>query len=223
MGTNEQEYAWMDEGWASFFDYNLTDSLAHGGGFSRGYGSVAGNDFDVPLMIRTSNLRGNSYGIAAYQRPQAAYLVLQDMLGYEKFHHCMVTYMDRWKGKHPMPLDFFNTWNAASGTDLNWFWKTWFYDYGYPDLAVSKVESVPAGGMDIVTITRIGQLPIPVFATITYSDGEKEKVHRTAAVWQNETINTVQLAGKKGKTIQSVELGHKSVADSDKANNTWKK
>jgi hypothetical protein len=223
MGANEQEYAWMDEGWASFFDYNLTDSLAHGAGFSRGYGAVAGNDFDVPLMIRTSNLRGNSYGIAAYQRPQAAYLILQDMLGYERFHRCMVTYMDRWKGKHPMPLDFFNTWNDASGIDLNWFWKAWFYDYGYPDLAVSKVETNPAAGIDMVTVTRVGRLPIPVFATLTYSDGEKEKLHYPADVWQNETTNSVQLSGKRGKIIQSVEVGHKSVADSDKSNNKWPK
>lgn len=221
MGTNEQEYAWMDEGWASFFDYHLTDSLIQNAGFARGYGSVAGLDFDVPLMIRTSNLRGNSYGIAAYQRPQAAYLVLYDMLGYETFHRCMVTYMDRWKGKHPMPLDFFNTWNAAAGIDLDWFWKAWFYDYGYPDLAVAGVEA--GSGADIITIKKVGNMPIPVFANITYTDGSKETIHRGADIWKNETVNSVQLPGKRGKTIKTVELGHKSVADASKSNNKWEK
>ncbi len=223
MGTNEQEYAWMDEGWASFFDYHLTDSLSQGKGFARGYGNVSGNDFDIPLMVRTSNMRGQSYGIAAYQRPQAAYLVLYDMLGHDKFRQCMQVYMDQWKGKHPMPLDFFNTWNDASGTDLNWFWKSWFYDYGFPDLAVAGVEPGPATGTDMIIVKRVGKLPVPVFATITYSDGEKEKMHRPADVWKNESVNTIQLPGKKGKSVKMVELGHKSVADADKGNNKWER
>jgi hypothetical protein len=29
MGINEQDHAWMDEGWAAFFDYLLSDSLSN--------------------------------------------------------------------------------------------------------------------------------------------------------------------------------------------------
>ncbi|MBK6929425.1 MAG: M1 family metallopeptidase [Saprospirales bacterium] len=128
MGINEQEYAWMDEGWASFFDFMLADSLTNTkSGNVRGYTFVAGTDIDVPPMVRSSFLGSGAYGTASYGRPQSAYVALYDLLGYETFHRCMVEYMDRWKGKHPTPYDFFNTWNEVSGQNLDWFWKPWFY------------------------------------------------------------------------------------------------
>lgn len=130
MGINEQDYAWMDEGWGSFFDYTLSDSLSnHTLGGVRGYSFVACTDNDIPPMVRSRNL-STGYRNASYQRPQNAYLTLLDLLGYDKFHSCMTTYMDRWKGKHPAPFDFFNTWNDASGQNLDWFWRPWFFEWG---------------------------------------------------------------------------------------------
>jgi Peptidase family M1 domain len=219
MGVNEQEYAWMDEGWAAFFDYNLADSLSGGKeGGVRGYGGVAGSEWDVPLMVRTSNLRGRTYGVSSYQRPQAAYLTLLDLLGYEKFHDCMTTYIDRWKGKHPMPLDFFNTWNAAAETNLDWFWKPWFYEFGYPDLAIKAIENQKDINTDVVIVQRKGSIPVPVHLVIEYADGEKQTIHYKADIWRRGNPE-VRVMGINGRAIKSAVLGSKTIPDANPADN----
>jgi hypothetical protein len=76
MGINEQYYAWMDEGWAAFFDVLVTDSIAgKSQGRLRNYPDAAGTDMDMPPMVPSRNL-GHAYRVAAYNRPQAAYFAL---------------------------------------------------------------------------------------------------------------------------------------------------
>jgi hypothetical protein len=223
MGINEQEYAWMDEGWANFFDGLLADSLTgqkSSGG--RGYAFGAGMDSDVPPMVHSSLLNGRAYGIASYSRPQNAYLTLYDLLGYETFHRCMVAYMDRWKSKHPIPYDFFNTWNEVSGQNLDWFWKPWFFEWGYPDLGIQDVTRAAGADMDVILVEKNGTIPVPIHLEITYSDGSTQTVHQTAAVWR-EGARAVSIECEKGKTVSKVNLGDRNIPDTDRKNNAWNK
>lgn len=214
MGINEQYYAWMDEGWAAFFDVLVTDSIAgKSQGRLRNYPDAAGTDMDMPPMVPSRNL-SQAYRVAAYNRPQAAYFALYQMLGYERFHRCMVEYMNRWKGKHPQPFDFFNTWNDAAGENLDWFWKPWFFDWGYPDLAVTGVNKKG------VVIENKGTMPSTVAGEIEYSDGKKESFRRTAEVWKSGAT-TIFIPVKSGKTVKKVTLGDPLVSDAVKENNTW--
>ena len=214
MGINEQYYAWMDEGWAAFFDVLVTDSVAgKSQGRLRNYWDYAGTDMDMPPMTPSRQL-GSAYRVASYNRPQAAYMALYQMLGYERFHTCMVEYMNRWKGKHPQPFDFFHTWNAAADENLDWFWKPWFFDWGYPDLAVSGVD---AQG---VLIENTGTMPMSVRGEIEYSDGTKETFSRNAEVWKKGNTS-IRIPAAQGKTVRQVKLGHPHVSDTVKENNTW--
>ncbi len=222
MGINEQDYAWMDEGWASFFDLQLVDSLSGIKGNLRGYAFMAGTESDIPPMVRARFLSGNAYNNASYARPQSAYLTLLDLLGYDTFHHCMVAYMDRWKGKHPMPHDFFNTWNTVSGQNLDWFWKPWFFDWGYPDLGIRSVEQDQISGADVILVEKNGAMPIPVHLDIRYSDGSRETVHLNAGVWRNGETTT-RISCPAGKTAAEVTLGDRLIPDTVRKNNTWKK
>jgi len=46
--------------------------------------------------------------------------------------------------KRPMPADFFRTMEDASGVDLDWFWRGWFYSTDHCDIAIDKVTwSIP--------------------------------------------------------------------------------
>lgn len=214
MGINEQYYAWMDEGWAAFFDVLVTDSIAgKSQGRLRNYPDAAGTDMDMPPMVPSRNL-GHAYRVAAYNRPQAAYFALYQMLGYERFHKCMVEYMNRWKGKHPQPFDFFNTWNDAAGENLNWFWKPWFFDWGYPDLAVTGMDKKG------IIIENRGTMPTTVAGEITYNDGTKETFRRTAEVWKQGNTQ-IYIPVKAGKTVQQVTLGDPLVSDAVKENNIY--
>lgn len=215
MGINEQDYAWMDEGWASFFDYTLSDSLSgHKIGGVRGYANIAGTQNDVPPMVTSRNM-SSAYRNAAYQRPQNAYLTLLDLLGYETFHKCMTEYMDRWKGKHPAPFDFFQTWNDASGQNLDWFWRPWFFEWGYPDLAIERV------GAGEIVVARKGSIPVPVHVEVEYSDGSKQTFHHTAGVWKDGAQN-FRISLPAGKSVKSVQLGQKIIPDSEPKDNSWK-
>jgi hypothetical protein len=223
MGINEQYYAWMDEGWANFFEHFTSDSLSNtksqlwGGGF--------GTDWDVPPMVASRNLSGRSYGFESYTRPQFAYTQLMDLLGYETFHKCMTTYMDRWKGKHPGPYEFFHTFNDVSGQNLNWFWKPWFFEFGFPDLGISSVakleNAVGGGNKQVVYVDNIGNFPVPIHLTFAYTDGSTEVRHQTADVWKTAGRKTVPFETIAGKTLQKVTLGGKTIPDSRIKDNSW--
>ncbi len=220
MGINEQDYAWMDEGWASFFDYLLSDSLsAHQQGRVRAYSAIAGTENDVPPMVRSRNLSA-AYRNASYQRPQNAYFTLLDLLGYDTFHKCMTEYMDRWKGKHPAPFDFFNTWNDVSGQNLDWFWRAWFFEWGYPELGIRDVIKDVTGSRQVVTIVRKGNIPVPVHLEVEYTDGTKESFHQTAAIWKDGK-QLAQIACPAGKEIKKATLGQKTIPDTDPKNNQY--
>ncbi len=215
MGINEQDYAWMDEGWASFLDVLVTDSLeGRSTGRLRNYPDVAGTDADVPPMVPSRHLTNPAYRIAAYNRPQAAYFALYQLLGYERFHRCMTTYIERWKGKHPQPFDFFFTWNEAAEENLNWFWKPWFFEWGYPDLAVAGVSKKG------VIIENVGTMPQTISGTVLFEDGSEQAFWYSAAAWKSGNRTFVVPLNKRLR-VKQVRLEHPQVADADATNNLW--
>lgn len=223
MGTNEQYYAWMDEGWANFFEHFTSDSLS--GKHSGIWGGGLGSDWDVPLMVPSVNLTGASYWFDSYTRPQLAYTQLLDILGYDVFHRCMTTYMDRWKGKHPGPYEFFYTFNDVSGMDLSWFWKPWFFEFGNADLAIASVgrldNATGSSNQQVVEIQRKGNIPVAIQLNLEYSDGSRESIHKTADIWKNPGRLSVLIETTKGKTLKKARLGGKTIPDADMKNNTW--
>jgi aminopeptidase N len=48
-------------------------------------------------------------------------------MGRDLFDYAFKEYARRWAFKHPHPADFFRTMEDASGVDLDWFWRGWFY------------------------------------------------------------------------------------------------
>jgi hypothetical protein len=220
MGINEQYYGWMDEGWANFFDDHLVDSLKHEVGTANWYGYGAGSDTDVPLMVPSINTSSSSLGLHSYARPQMAYTALLDQLGYDVFHQCMTTYMDNWKSKHPMPYDFFNTFNTISGQDLNWFWKPWFFEIGDPDLAIQSVKKDETEPRFNVVIEKKGNFPVPIILLIEYSDGDRERFHYKPDVWKNGE-KTIKIPCGKGKIIKKATLGDSKTPDSNGKDNVY--
>ena len=52
----------------------------------------------------------------------------------------MREYARRWAFKRPRPADFFRTMEDASGVDLDWFWRGWFYSTDHVDVAIEGVD-----------------------------------------------------------------------------------
>ena len=79
-------------------------------------------------------------GPNAYTKPAAALNILREtILGRELFDFAFKEYANRWKYKRPTPADFFRTMEEASGVDLDWFWRGWFYTTDHVDISLDRV------------------------------------------------------------------------------------
>jgi hypothetical protein len=93
----------------------------------------------VPIMTNSESIM--QFGPNAYSKPATALNILREtILGRSLFDFSFKEYARRWKFKRPMPADFFRTMEDASGIDLDWFWRGWFYTTDHCDIAISKVE-----------------------------------------------------------------------------------
>ena len=225
MGIDETRYAFMDEGWATTLEYLI--------GVSQRGAEVADPFFrrfrvsrwihdssaaaDLPIITPADELT-SGYGANAYGKAALGYLAMKDLLGDDLFRTCLHAYMDRWHGKHPTPWDFFYTFDDVSGRDLDWFWRRWFFDNSYIDMAVTGVRQV-AGGYD-VDLANIGGMDAPVDLVLSYQDGSTETLHQTPAIWQvdgHEATVPVRTTG----ALRSVTLDHGIWMDADTSNDSW--
>ncbi|MBD3223399.1 MAG: hypothetical protein GF313_01615 [Caldithrix sp.] len=224
MGTNERKYAWMDEGWAVMLPFELQARLADYDPIKKivdRYAKTAGEELDLPMIATTivfgSNAYRPGYRTSAYTRPGLAYLYLQDVLGNETFKKTLQAFMQRWKGKHPMPFDFFYTFNEVSGQNLNWFWKPWFFEFGYPDLTIDDVQQ----NDDRLTfrVRKNGRLPVPLNVKFVYADGSSDSLHFSTNIWK--TTDTFEKTIQTDKPLQKLDINHPHVPDVHKSNNIY--
>ncbi len=218
LGTNETKYAWMDEGWASIGEWLISpmidSSIVDEYGVSA-VSALSGRDVDQPIITLSTNEGSASYFINAYPKPAMGYLYAKDMLGDSLFLKGLHQYIADWHGKHPIPTDFFGSMNRGSGRNLDWFWKRWFYDGGYPDLGIKTVTST-------VEIVNIGGRPLPIDLNIEFKDGTSKKIHRSIAVWEKGNTTVLIPIGSQ-KPIKKITLGDVHTPDSHPADNTYPK
>ncbi len=225
MGINETKYGWMDEGWATLGEWLLTPMYLPGviDRFAiEGYNAAAGKEIDLPIMTPSTQLQGiyyedeSAFSINSYPKPGLGYLYVKDMLGDETFFKALHYYIKTWNGKHPLPYDFFNCMNEGAGVNMNWFWRAWFFDMGYPDLAIAGVKLKQKQ----VVIESKGNKPTPIDITIYFADNTTEQIHKTIDAWKNGN-KTVTVSFTSSKPVTKIELGSFFNADIDKGNNTW--
>ncbi|NIG54979.1 M1 family metallopeptidase [Chitinophaga sp. Cy-1792] len=224
MGINETRYAFMDEGWATTFEYLIgiadvgkekADDFYKRFRVAR-YISDPSTEEDQPIISMSNQVSGMGYGSNSYGKASLSYLALKDLLGDEEFKKALHMYMDTWHGKHPIPWDYFNIINTATGKNLNWFWQNWFFTNNYIDLAVAGVKG------SAITIKNVGGFAIPFDMEVTDVNGEKRQYHYTPAIWQkNAREVVVQVPGKSA--IKEVNIDGGIFMDATPADNNWKK
>lgn len=221
VGVNETRYAWMDEGMAYFLPVDIQKHLTnydHMIRAARSYERFAGTEMDYPMMLPSVASSGDNLQIIGYLKPALAFGVLRDMLGEERFDSALRTFMRNWEGRHPLPWDFFHTFNTATGEQLDWFWRAWFFEHGMPDLGIAAVKQEQEGTK--VVIHRKGSMPIPVKLLITGTDGSTRTLHRSAAVWADGS-REIMVELPSGEEIRSIRLGGEWIPDAQPADNTW--
>ncbi|MDP7070674.1 MAG: M1 family metallopeptidase [Phycisphaerales bacterium] len=145
VNSDERQWTWMDEGLNTFHQFLAERSWEEDYARSRGlpraitdYMSDYGNT--RPIMTASESIL--QFGPNAYAKPATALNILREtVVGRELFDHAMRAYTSRWAFKRPEPADFFRTIEDASGRDLDWFWRGWFYDTRPVDVGIESVET----------------------------------------------------------------------------------
>jgi len=222
MATNQTKYGWMDEGWATIGEW-IQSPLIYGDSLVDEYGIgdvnyFSGKEADVPIIVNSTQIsEERSQFINNYAKPGFVLYYLRDMFGKDKFRQLTKQYMDTWKGKHHTPWDFFNFFSSATNQNLNWLWKRWYFDWGFPDLAITNV--VTGKNKAEITISAKGIRPVPVNLHVEYADGSKEKIHYDFSIWKEQSIFKIKITN--AKTVKSLKLGDLYDVDVNKKDNTW--
>lgn len=141
VNSDERQWTWMDEGLNSFLDGiagREWDPDIPWGVEPRDILEYMKSDVQVPVMTQSDSVL--RLGPNAYTKPAVALNILREtILGRELFDFAFKEYAIRWKNKRPTPSDFFRTMEEASGVDLDWFWKGWFYTTDHVDISLDKI------------------------------------------------------------------------------------
>jgi hypothetical protein len=141
VNSDERQWTWMDEGLNSYLD------------------GVAGREWDpdipwgveptditgymrsqnqVPIMTQSDSVL--NLGPNAYSKPAVALNILREtIMGRDLFDFAFKQYANLWMFKRPTPADFFRTMEEASGVDLDWFWRGWFYSTDHVDISLDRI------------------------------------------------------------------------------------
>lgn len=149
VNSDERQWTWMDEGLNSFVEY-LTEELwdnkfpvKKGAAYTIVDYMKLPKDELEPVMTNSENIV--RFGPNAYSKPATALNILREtIMGRELFDYAFKQYAKRWAFKHPTPADLFRTMEDASGEDLDWFWRGWFYGTDPVDISLDSVKVAKA-------------------------------------------------------------------------------
>ena len=251
VNSDERQWTWMDEGLNSYLE--MLAELAYDKNFpmSRGLPKnivnyMSGDQSKIaPIMSKGDNVY--SFGNNAYGKPATGLWMLREtIMGKELFDHAFKTYAQRWMFKHPTPEDFFRTMEDASGVDLDWFWRGWFFTTDVTDIGIkgvkkfysSKVDEDSVGFIEDtseglgfstkqskyhyeITYEKPGGLVMPIIVEFTFKDGSKERKTYPAQIWRY-TDDEVTKVFSSSKEIESILVDPDlETADVDTSNNSF--
>jgi hypothetical protein len=218
VNSDERQWWWMDEGLNSFCQYVAEQEFEPGYPSRRGpaknlvsYMQMPREDQE-PIMTKGDAVK--SVGNNAYAKAATGLNMLREVvMGKELFDFSFKEYAKRWAFKHPTPADLFRTMEDASGYDLDWFWRGWYFKTEPVDIALDSVKvfqsDAQLNGKDVylyeLSVSNKGGMVMPVIVEWTFKDGTKEKETVPAAVWMANEQN-FKKAFRKSKEVVSIVL-----------------
>ncbi|HBQ00812.1 MAG TPA: aminopeptidase [Gammaproteobacteria bacterium] len=141
VNSDERQWTWMDEGLNSYLDSvagREWDAEIPWGVEPRYITDYMESQNQVPVMTQSDSVL--RLGPNAYSKPATAINILREtIMGRELFDFAFKEYSRLWAFKRPTPADFFRTMEEASGIDLDWFWRGWFYTTDHVDISLDRV------------------------------------------------------------------------------------
>ncbi|WP_111308694.1 M1 family metallopeptidase [Confluentibacter sediminis] len=232
LATNETKDYWMDEGFAQYFGV-MAESYILNKDFNKAlesyyavYASLAVSGKEQPLTTQADRFNYNrSYSISAYYKGLVFLSQLGYVMGEDALKQTIKTYFNEWSFKHPKPNDFIRVAEKVSGLELDWYLTDFAQTTNTIDYGVKSIEG------NQVTLERIGLMPMPIDATITYADGSTEDIYIPLQMMRGEKPTTATLKPdwawayptytfETSKQVKSVEIDPKQgMADINRENN----
>jgi hypothetical protein len=160
VASDERKWTWMDEGLNSFLEgvgseeFDKTWPRQRLPMVAANIVNYMKNPDQVPLMTESDYIH-RGFGPNGYTKPASGLQILRnEVLGPALFDVAFKEYSQAWMFKHPQPSDFFRSMMQASGDNLNWFWRGWFYTTHANDQALDKVSSQSADSMGMAARGR---------------------------------------------------------------------
>jgi hypothetical protein len=225
VGSNENHFAWMDEGLTEFNGNQTAAALLSGidenGPDRDRYIAAARADSEMPAMLHLDQYPPHikAGAVASYAKIATMLVALRRMLGDSVFMAAYREYGRRWQYKHPQPDDLWNTFHDVTGRDLAWFWRSVLYETWALDQAIGDVRAA-GDSVDIVVEDR-GLLPMPVDLAITRAQASVERIEVPVDVW---------LAGNRRclvRVVATPQITHieidpdRAFPDIDRSNQRW--
>ena len=187
INSDERQWTWMDEGLNSFVEY-LTEEL-----FDNKFPVSKGPAYKIvdymkmpkdqlePIMTNSENII--MFGPNAYSKPATGLNILREtIMGRDLFDYAFKEYAMRWAFKHPTPADLFRTMEDASGEDLDWYWRGWFYGTEPCDISLDTVkwanlstEYTPGATTDNVSTQPVAKPLLNTFDDISKIRNREDK------------------------------------------------
>ncbi len=196
MGTNESLYPWMDEGFTSYAEGEVTAyyneemgrkrtprrgsaqgdqpelPLNHADAYA-GYFFLEKSKLEEPLSTHSDHYNTNfGYSINAYSKGEMFLEQLGYIVGDQMRDKILLEYYRLWRFKHPNASDFVKVAQDVSGIMLDWYKEYWVYTTKTIDYGIDSLWE--QNGVSRIRLKRVGQMPMPIDLELRFKDGTRE-------------------------------------------------
>ena len=187
LATDESHYPWMDEGFTSYASTRVMNHLKAKGlipgtaeehpaeflGTTKSYVGYAKSGYEEPLITHADYFNTNwAYGVSSYVKGSVFLNQLEYIVGKYAFDKSLLAYFDHWHGKHPNDINFVREVEKVADMELDWYREYWVNTTHTIDYAIDTV--VGKKRKTLISLKRIGIMPMPIDIEVTYKNGKKE-------------------------------------------------
>ena len=180
LASNESKHPWMDEGFTTYIEDSALNELKGDKkeenpfkGNYAAYYQLVNSGKEQPQTTHGDRYDENRpYSISSYIKGSLFLAQLSYVIGQENLNATLKRYYNDFKFKHPTPNDIKRTAERVSGAELDWYLIDWTETANTIDYGIKDV--VDNAGKTMVTLERIGRMPMPIDLKVEYTDGTSE-------------------------------------------------